>query len=197
MAQAPPQTRPRRLSARALLFARVLLVGISLAGLSVLAQAQTVAPYLLLQGPTASKSRAFLLGEQVMVRFRGEDEFFPLRIKELYPDAEAVLLGENLIKLSDIAAVRIPNRHGLKDYLRIQGVVNFVVIGLAALADREVRENQQGFILGASIASGAMVAYGSLDRFRTREVGTGRRFILVIGGGVEAEEEAPERPRRY
>ena len=196
MAQAPPQTRPRRLSARAIL-SRVLLIGVLAAASSVLAQAQAPAPYLLMQGPTQGKSRAFLLGEQIMVRFRGEDEFFPLRIKELYPDTKAVLLGENLIKLSDIAAVRIPNRHGLKDYLRIQGVVNFVVIGLAALADREVRQNQQGFILGASVVSGAMVAYGSLDRFRTREVGTGRRFILVIGGGVEAEEVAPERPRRY
>ena len=184
------------MSARVLL-ARVLLAGVLLAVCGVLAEAQPVAPYLLLQGPSARKSQAFLPGEQVVVRFRGEDEFYPLRIRELYPDAGAVLLGENLIKLSDIAAVRTPNRHGLKDYLRVQGVVNFVIIGLAALADREVRERQRGFIAGASLASGAMVAYGSLDRYKTRDVGTGRRFILVIGGGVEAVEEAPQRPRRY
>ena len=184
---------------------RILLAGVLVVAGGVLAKAQyteagepAVPPaYLLMQGPSAKKSKRFLPGERIDVRFRGEDEFFPLRLNELYPDAQAALLGENLIQLSDIAAVRIPNRHGLKNYVRIQGIVNFVVMGLAALADREVRETQRGLIAVAGSISGAMVLYGSLDRYKTRDVGAGGRYVLAVGGGVKPIDRAPERPRRY
>ena len=189
MAQAPP---PAHVGLLPLTLALLLAVATG-----VLAQAQTIPPYLLLQGPSAKKSQRYLLGERIVVRFRGEDEFFPLTIKALYPDARAVLLGENLIQLADIAAVRHPNRPGIKRYLQIQGLVNIVATGLAALADREVRERQTGFALGAVVVSGAMVTYGSVDRYRTRLVGTGKSYVLAIGGGVEPEEARRDEARRF
>lgn len=132
------------------------------------------------------------------VRFRGEDEFFPLRLNELYPDAQAALLGENLVRLSDIAAVRVFNpRRGIKTYCLVQGVVNLVTIGLAVLLDRTVREEQAQFAGAAAAVSGAMVLFGSVDRVKTRDVSADGRYLLAIGGGVRAMEEAPERPRRY
>ena len=189
MAQAPPQARPRLLP-----LALALLLAV---GTGVLAQAQPVPPYLLLQGPSAKKSQRYLLGERISVRFRGEEEFFPLTIKELYPDARAVLLGENLIQLSDIAAIRHPHQPGIKRFLRVQGLINIVITGLAVLADGEVRDRQAGFALGAAAVGGAMVAYGSVDRYRTRLVGQGKSYVLAIGGGVEAVEERREVARRY
>lgn len=195
MAQAPPQTRSRRLIRRITLLSALLLA------IGVLAKAQTAPaippPYLLLQGPSAKKSARFLLGEQLVVRLREEDEFYRLRLNGLYPDAQAALLGENLIRLSDIAALRIAKRPGLKRYFQIQGLVNLVTIGLVALIDSEARERQRGFVLGSSAVSAAMVLYGSLGRTSTRELGRGRRYILAIGGGVEAVEEARAVPRRY
>ncbi len=139
----------------------------------------------MMQGPRAKTSRRFDIGEEIVVRFRGEDEFFPLRIKALYPDANAMLLGENLIKLSDLAEIRLENRKGLKDYLRIQGLVNIVTVGLVALADRESRERQAGFMLGAAGVGGAMMLYGSTGRYRTRLLGNGRPYFLVILGEVK------------
>ena len=189
MAQAPPTARVRSLPlALALLLAAVT---------GVLAQAQTVPPFLLLQGPSAKKSQRYLLGERIVVRFRGEDEFFPLTIQALYPDAQAVLLGENLIPLTDIAAVRYPHQPGLKRYLRIQGLVNVVITGLALLGDRDVRERQAGFALGAVAVGGAMIAYGSVDRYRARLTGPGKSYVLAIGGGVAPVEERRETARRY
>ncbi len=150
-----------------------------------------------MQGPTVKRSLTFRLGEEINVRFRGEDEFFPLRIKQLYPEAGAILLGENLIKLSDIAAIRFENRKTLKDYLRVQGLVNVVIISIAALADEQVRMRQRGFITGAAVVSGAMFAYGTVGRYKTRLVGQGKPYLLVVGGGVPPAEVERDGGRRY
>ncbi len=148
-----------------------------------------------MQGPTLKRSVEFPIGEEILVRFRGEDEFFPLTIKALYPDANAMLLGENLIKLTDLAAIRLPNQLGLKNYVRVQGIVNIVTVGLVALFDAESRRRQEGFMLGAVGVSSAMVAYGSVDRYKTRLLGNGKPYFLVVLGEVRPV-DPPKADRR-
>ena len=178
MAQARPASR--RVS---------LLAVLSLAGL-VLAQAQP-APYLLLQGPSTRTTYRFRRGEVLEWRLRGERELFAAPIVRLFPEANAVQLGDLLVSADAIAAVRHPRRsRGIKNYLRIQGLVNFGFIG-AGLLISDTRENQLGFLAGAAGVSGLMILFGSVDRYAERDIG--RRYLLTVAGGDLRVGDDPER----
>ena len=157
-----------------------------------------LAPGLLIQGPSKGSSTRLALGERLELRLRGEDEFWTGTLAELYPEANALRVNDLLLALDDVAALRIERRGaGLRRILRIQGLVNLGVIGLAAAFDSEVREQQRGFAIGAAAVNAGMVVSGSIFQRVTRELGPGQRHRLVIVDVGYAVPQAPEQPRRY
>ena len=177
----------------AILRCGVLALLFSCAAARALAQAQ---PYLLLQGPSSGKTERIQVGQRMEWRLRGEGDFFLATVERLLPEAQAVQLGAMLVRVVDIAEVRFESTGrgaGYKRYLRIQGLVNLVAIGLA-LADPNVRTNQRGFVRGAAGVSAAMVLTSLTGNRKRRAIGPGTRYVLSVAGGDLRRSDDPNRP---
>ena len=187
------QTRPTALNyVRPIL--RHILLGVVLAlscGCAVLAQADS---YLLLQGPRSGSTYRFALGQQLEWTIVGEeDEPFTARILELYPESQAVRLGDFILSLDDIASVRFRRRgQGLRTFLQAQGMFNLALIGIVSVAGG-LADGQRNFAISTASISAAMVTAGSVGRRRTRRFGANSRFVLSVAGGDLRKADDPNR----
>ncbi len=162
---------------------RWVLLLLFLGGLFVSASAQ-LQPYLLLQGPSGSKTYRFVRGQELEWRFHGEDEFFSARIIDFYPESQTIRIDDILVSINKFAEVRYrKNGAGLKKYLQGQGLVNLVFLGGFTAFSKRTRREQKNFLIVAAIVSAAMVIYGSFGRYVSREVGPNQRYLLKIAGG--------------
>lgn len=156
-----------------------------------LAQAQP-RPYLLLQGPSQRTTYRLEVGERLEWRLRGEGEEFSAPITRLFPESNAIQLEGLLLSLDQIASIRHERRSvGIKRFLRIQGLVNLVLTSGSVAFSEDVRSNQLGTVLVASVVSGAMVLFGSVDRHARREIGD--KYLLTVAGGDLRVGDDPDR----
>ena len=152
------------------------------------------APYLLLQGPTERTTMRFQLGDVLEFWLVGEDESFTARINALYPEAQAVRIDDYILSMDQIASIRYEKPgSGFRRYLMGQGITNLVIIGVAYLASRPVRQNQQSFVIGSSFFSTAMVVIGSTGRRKRRNFSSGSKYLLSVGGGDLRLSDDPNR----
>ena len=141
---------------------------------------------LLVQGPTANNSAQFKVGDALLWRLRGEEEFWRGRIVALYPESNAIRINDMLLSIEEIEGLSYRNQGrfvGLRSALRMASLVNLAVIGLVTAASPQVRREQKNFAIGAAAASAALVGIGSVNLRSQRQVGPTRRYQLVITGG--------------
>ena len=141
-------------------------------------------PYLLLQAPSG-RSYRFNISDRVEWKVGNDDEWFRASISDLYPDANALRLGDWILQTSSIQGMRFPReeRLGLKNYCRFQGALNILIFGGAYLVSPHLRDLQGGFLLSATGVSAVMVLYGSYKRRRTIDLRKRDRYVLKVAGG--------------